>query len=1063
MRGQKRSRVLSALDSHGHVKSGTRQFKRSKNLRTVIETKGPARQESAEPEPESLQEWSPNDELEGWEIEDHQELVDEAAGLMPSILRKRYTSSDNPMRDWMAAREEFLREIMRLEAQDASGRAGVCPSCVRPSVGDEEESTEPLEGTEPLFRCRECTWGINECAYLAAVPSKMVPSYRKVPCKLKVSAHEYYGNLERLTNNLRINTPKTRYPAFLRIVRQYRHLRMLKRAGRAHAKDGVATTAKGELAVRCPACPRKGVNLPEDWSKVDPALKFLYMLFVSIDANFRLKNRLRKNEKTDPGLHTGLAYFVPQQPYNEHILRHVTEADISSCSGFSAMSRADSKSTSGLRYTGVGMCVCSRHEMVRALGVGDLQKGERYCNMDYIFLSALLSVALTSVMIIYDIACQWKVNLPARMSQFPAELQIPSACSLQFAIPKCHTPAHQTPCQAPHSLNLKPGAGRTDGEGIERDWSVLNPAASSTREMGRGLRHDTLDDLFSYHNWQKTTALGQSLKRKYYLAAVESCRHQKLHEDFCKSVPANVQRAWTKMISDWEANPKKPNPYEVPTSYETESDVKKKLLAIECRDSALGTISHDKTESTFISAGLMIEESQRRVSMEPTSGLTSLQASQLHERRLIIMKQIRVLRKAQSSHIPMLDILLKDAADVDPESIKLWLPLLDPIQRGAIGASVGRDDGRANRIGRVQRLGSSAGLLLTLRARVYQAGCKAEDTRRRRRATSRGGPSRLGCTASLVAKETEFRIAQCNDALERIRLNQRAKRQVVIHKKVHVPGQRSGAQAHSDFERLDMKIRQAAAKYRAARVVLIALVGEANVPEGLRVLRDEDICPPPVFDIDVIAPIRNIRQAAATLGEGYREVPWIWRVAGQQLGEDMGELNAGLRVEWAKSRARYLRWKEEVLLVKEEMRRVRVTFEYEGNVWRQRQSEASKITTDPVLAQGLAAYAHRQTCVREQLRSSFTAIWERPPGKRSKLALSIGAVTVGVPTADDHGLRSEMLAAVAEEDEDEEDEDEDEGTWSDDEELRETADDDDDDDDDDGFDDDGFDDDPDCD
>lgn len=33
--------------------------------------------------------------------------------------------------------------------------------------------------------------------------------------------------------------------------------------------------------------------------------------------------------------------------------------------------------TTGLRSSGVGACVCARHEIVRAQGIGDLQKGER--------------------------------------------------------------------------------------------------------------------------------------------------------------------------------------------------------------------------------------------------------------------------------------------------------------------------------------------------------------------------------------------------------------------------------------------------------------------------------------------------------------------------------------------------------------------------------------------------------------------------------------------------------------------------------------------------------------
>ena len=41
------------------------------------------------------------------------------------------------------------------------------------------------------------------------------------------------------------------------------------------------------------------------------------------------------------------------------------------------MAHVDSKFSTGLQSTGMGMCICARHEIVRAGGVGDLQKGER--------------------------------------------------------------------------------------------------------------------------------------------------------------------------------------------------------------------------------------------------------------------------------------------------------------------------------------------------------------------------------------------------------------------------------------------------------------------------------------------------------------------------------------------------------------------------------------------------------------------------------------------------------------------------------------------------------------
>lgn len=59
-----------------------------------------------------------------------------------------------------------------------------------------------------------------------------------------------------------------RYHAFLRMIRQWRHLKMMKRGGRGHDPSGVAGTAEGECAVLCPACPYPDINLPENWEEL---------------------------------------------------------------------------------------------------------------------------------------------------------------------------------------------------------------------------------------------------------------------------------------------------------------------------------------------------------------------------------------------------------------------------------------------------------------------------------------------------------------------------------------------------------------------------------------------------------------------------------------------------------------------------------------------------------------------------------------------------------------------------------------------------------------------------
>ena len=50
------------------------------------------------------------------------------------------------------------------------------------------------------------------------------------------------------------------------MIREYRHTKMGKRAGRGHDPAGIDGTHQGSLTVPCRVCPLPDVNLPNDWS-----------------------------------------------------------------------------------------------------------------------------------------------------------------------------------------------------------------------------------------------------------------------------------------------------------------------------------------------------------------------------------------------------------------------------------------------------------------------------------------------------------------------------------------------------------------------------------------------------------------------------------------------------------------------------------------------------------------------------------------------------------------------------------------------------------------------------
>lgn len=106
--------------------------------------------------------------------------------------------------------------------------------------------------------------------------------FQMLSFEAKISVHDYYDGLVRQSDNtgmksvpvrqflaigsaLNTNSFQDREDKFRLMVREWRHLHLLKRAGRGHDLAGLEATALGSCAVLCPACPHPGINLPDDW------------------------------------------------------------------------------------------------------------------------------------------------------------------------------------------------------------------------------------------------------------------------------------------------------------------------------------------------------------------------------------------------------------------------------------------------------------------------------------------------------------------------------------------------------------------------------------------------------------------------------------------------------------------------------------------------------------------------------------------------------------------------------------------------------------------------------
>ena len=109
----------------------------------------------------------------------------------------------------------------------------------------------------------------------------------------------------------------------------------VKRSGRGHELEGVEGTKPSQCAVECPVCPHPGRNVPLDWNMAPENIKYAiptsqlqalisarwkYRLILTVDANFRMKNKER-NTRDTPALGDRWAHFVPETPYimMEHV------------------------------------------------------------------------------------------------------------------------------------------------------------------------------------------------------------------------------------------------------------------------------------------------------------------------------------------------------------------------------------------------------------------------------------------------------------------------------------------------------------------------------------------------------------------------------------------------------------------------------------------------------------------------------------------------------------------------------------------------------------------------
>ncbi|KAJ3970820.1 hypothetical protein EV361DRAFT_801298, partial [Lentinula raphanica] len=544
----------------------------------------------------------------------------------------------------------------------------------------------------------------------------------------------------------------------------------------------------------------------------------------------------------------GWGYFVESGPYREFCKGMGDQNEMCTCTGLSALDHANTKYSSGYRATGVGMCTCARHEIVMKNGVGDLQRGERYSNMDYIFASALRHfTSLLRLLISYDIVCQWSKKLVERLRSLPPFLRLDGVLKIvAFVIPKLHILGHTMKCQRTFNLSYTRGAGQSDGEGIERIWSGSGLLGTSTREMGPGSRQNTCEDYWHHWNWRKVIGLGTLLLKRMKNALKEFSRQKSAFKIFAKN-QAKEAPEWMKMVDDFEQKKTDFNPFELPKTSLTLQDIRAQFAD---EDRINGRLAHDAgdelglddnlTPSQYIFLLLEVEEQQRQLALDVRHerSPSKKQRDNFLERRTRIEKQIVRVRALQKTHCPEAIQLLTTRESDGLETLAEHTTLVFPSELPASRRNL-----------------------------------------------------------NLASIESKYRDGQCSSSLDSIRHGLLVKRRLYTYKTNHVRKQKQSARSRTLLDNHQRKIDLAVSTYRHAWSAKCRLVGEESVgwhkllQEDVRMLEDEE-----EERRKDQRPMKSRRKEAALVnehggikgiegaGESRRLISWIWVAADGQTG-----------------------------------------------------------------------------------------------------------------------------------------------------------------------------------
>ncbi|KAJ7044412.1 hypothetical protein C8F04DRAFT_1250376 [Mycena alexandri] len=288
---------------------------------------------------------------------------------------------------------------------------------------------------------------------------KMLKEFQLHNFESKKAAYDYLGAIRRLTDNSFTADVANPYAAFLRVVRVFNYLTLVKRSGQLHGIDTLL-----------PHRPRGNLHLNQSQR--------------TLDGNHQCNQFSKNTDPDDVSLCAGKAYFPLESAYQEYLQSVPTSTEKATCNYLKVVNKQDKKKFNNMARTGTVNWQCSH---VFILSCVDLPHAERFVNSDYALAMALknhnpseefmfkLQVEVDDVdkVSTYDIACQYIIYLEDRFEkQFPDQLEYIK--KMRWGVPALHVQGHQDSCTYLFGTAYMECIGHFHGETVEHYWPEAN-------------------------------------------------------------------------------------------------------------------------------------------------------------------------------------------------------------------------------------------------------------------------------------------------------------------------------------------------------------------------------------------------------------------------------------------------------------------------------------------------------------------------------------------------------------------------------------------------------------